>query len=189
METWQKYILGAAGLLLALGVIWRQFLKPTLDFYSTAKQLVPLLKEIARVFGNDPDALGELKMIAAQFTTDGGSSLKDQINRLEATAERQEQAAQKAEANAEHLKVGVATQKSLAQDDREQLQKMLVEFGVNARLMATLTKHVEEIQKNAAHVADDLREAHKRADEVSDQPHGAAADAAAQQTAKEKRET
>lgn len=180
METWQKYILGASALLIAIGVIWRQFLKPTLDFYATAKQLVPLLMKINDVFGGDPNALDVLYDINKQFTTDSGSSLKDQINRLEAAAAKQE-------ANAEHLKVGVASQEALARDDREQLQKMLVEFGVNARLMTTLTKHVEEIQKNARGVADDLAAAHKRADEVSDQPHGAAADAAAQQTSKEKR--
>lgn len=182
METWQKYILGAAGLILAIGVIWKQFLKPTLDFYVTAKEMVPLLKHLTKVFGDDPNALTVLEDIARQFKTDSGSSLKDQVNRLEVAAEKQE-------ANAEHLKIGVETQKSLAQDDREQLRKLLIEFGVNAQKMSDLGSMLEHIQKNAAGVAHDLAESHRRADQVSDQPHGAAADAAAQQTAKEKRET
>ena len=179
MEAWQKFILGAAALLIAGGVIWRQFLKPTLDFYVTAKQLVPLLKKINDVFGGDPNALHVLYEIKKQFTTDSGSSLKDQINRLELAAEKQE-------ANAEHLKVGVASQEALARDDREQLRKLLVELGINAEAMRQLTQHVEAIRKDARNVADDLAAAHKRADNVGVQSHGAAADAAAQQTVKEK---
>lgn len=182
METWQKYILGIAGILVAVGIIWRQFLKPTLDFYVTAKQLVPLLKKINDVFGGDPNALHVLYDIKKQFTTDSGSSLKDQINRLEVLSKKQE-------ANAELLKVGVASQEALARDDREQLRKLLVELGVNKQSMDALSKHVDSIRQDAREVAADLKEAHRRADEVSDQPHGAAADAAAQQTAKEKRET
>lgn len=179
MEAWQKYILGAAGLILASGVIWRQFIKPTLDFYVTAKQLVPLLKKMNDVFGGDPNALDVLYEIKSQFTTDSGSSLKDQINRLEAAAVKQE-------LNAEHLKVGVASQEALARDDREQLRKLLVELGVNAKAMYVLSSAVDGIKQDARSVAEDLAAAHKRADDVSDQPHGAAADAAAQQTEKEK---
>lgn len=180
METWQKYILGLAALLVAIGIIWRQFLKPTLDFYVTAKQLVPLLAKMNDVFGGDPNALDVLYDIKKQFTTDSGSSLKDQINRLEAAAAKQE-------ANAEHLKVGVASQEALARDDREQLRKLLIELGVNAQAMNNLSAAVENIKKDARGVADDLAAAHERADKVKTGNHGAAADAAAQQTPKEKR--
>lgn len=186
MEGWQKYILGAAALIIAVGVIWRQFLKPTLAFYGTATEMVPLMKHLTKVFGDDPSALTVLEDIARQFKADSGSSLKDQVNRLEAAIGRQEEAAKRVEADAEHLKVGVAAQKELAEDDRKQLRNLLIELGINARAMADLREAVNDIQKDARNVATDLAAAHKRADEVGDQPHGAAADAAAQQTTKER---
>lgn len=142
METWQ-YILGAAVLLVAF-VAWRMFIKPTLEFYTTAKQLVPLLQEINKVLCKNPLALTELTI-----------------------------AVKKAEINSEHLKIGVAAQKELGEDDR--------------RKLGDLMENVDGMKKDARAVADDLRESHRRADEVSNQPHGAAADAAAQLTDKEKR--
>lgn len=188
MPTWTQYIIGIAALLVAIGIIWRKFLKPTLDYYGTAQEMVPLLKHLTEVFGDDHSALTVLEEIARQFKTDSGSSLKDQINRLEAAIGRQEETARKVAEDAEHLKVGVAAQKELAEDDRKQLRNLLIELGINARAMAELRESVKDIQADARLVADDLAAAHKRADDVSDQPHGAAADAAAQQTAKEKRE-
>lgn len=189
MPNWVAYIIGFAALLTAAGIIWTKFLRPTLRFYGTASEMVPLLRHLTTVFGDDPSALTVLEEIARQFKTDSGSSLKDQVNRLEAAIGRQEEAAKRVESDAEQLKVGVATQKALAEDDRRQLQALLVELGVNARAMAVLGESVNDIQKHARNVADDLREAHRRADEIIGQPHGAAADAASQQTAKEKRES
>lgn len=171
----------------ALGVIWKKVIQPLARFITLTEEMLPLLRNLTTAFKDTPHAFEVLDEIVGQFRTDSGSSLKDQVNRLEAAAERQEIAAQKAEANADHLKVGVASQKELAEDDRKQLRKLLVELGINAQAMASLSEAVEGIKKDAKTVADDLSAAHKRADEVSDQPHGAAADAAAQQTAKEKR--
>lgn len=190
MPTWIAYIIGAAAVVTALGVLWKKAIRPAANFIAefviAEREMLPLVKELTAVFRDSPDAFKVLKAIAGQFKADSGSSLKDQINRLESAAGRQELAAQKAEANAEHLKVGVASQKELAEDDRQQLRKLLIELGINAQAMTSLSAAVENIKKDARSVADDLAAAHKRADDVSDQPHGAAADAAAQQTAKEK---
>lgn len=179
MPVWTQYILGIAGLLIAIGVIWTKALRPAARFVSMAEEMLPLMKNLTKAFKDTPQAFEVLDEIVEQFRTDSGSSLKDQVNRLESAAERQE-------ANAEHLKVGVASQKELAEDDRKQLRSLLIELGINAQAMRELTELVENIKKDARNVADDLAAAHKRADEVSNQPHGAAADAAAQQTAKER---
>lgn len=179
MPAWTQYILGAAALLIAFGVLWTKGIRPLARFIATAEKMIPLMVNLNQALGATPQAFNVLDEIVAQFRTDSGSSLKDQVNRLEIAAERQE-------ANAEHLKVGVASQKELAEDDRKQLRSLLVELGINAQAMRDLGDAVEIIKKNAASVADDLAAAHKRADEVSNQPHGAAADAAAQQTVKEK---
>lgn len=179
MPAWTQLILGIAALIVAVGVIWTKGIRPMVRFISKAEEMVPLLVKLNEALGKTPEAFEVLDEIVAQFRTDSGSSLKDQVNRLETAAERQE-------TNAEHLKVGVASQKELAEDDRKQLRSLLVELGINAESMRQLSMSVETIQKDARSVADDLARAHKRADEVSNQPHGAAADAAAQQTAKEK---
>lgn len=186
LPVWAQYILGLAAILTGLAVIWKYLLKPTLQFYGTAERGVPLVRKLVETFEKTPEALTVLNEIAEQFRTDSGSSLKDQINRLEASAVRQELAAQKQEVNAEHLKVGVETQRQLAEDDRRKLSELMVQLGVNANVMAAMTEKISSMQAVARDVARDLADSHSRADAITGAP-GAAADAAAQQTEKEKK--
>lgn len=187
IPIWGQYILGLAAILTALTVIWKYLLKPTLQFYGTAEKGVPLVRKLVETFESNPEAFDVLEKIAAEFRTDSGSSLKDQINRLEEAAIRQEAAAAKAEANADHLKIGVETQKQLAEDDRRKLSELMIQLGVNANAMAAMTANIATMQATARDVARDLADSHSRADAITGAP-GEAADAAAQQTEKEKRE-
>lgn len=187
IPIWGQYILGLAAILTAITVIWKYLLKPTLQFYGTAEKGVPLVRKLVETFESNPEAFDVLEQIAAQFRTDSGSSLKDQINRLEEAAIRQEAAAVKAEANADHLKIGVETQKQLAEDDRRKLSELMIQLGVNANAMAAMTANIANMQATAREVARDLADSHSRADAITGAP-GEAADAAAQQTEKEKRE-
>ena len=67
MSNVGAWILGAAGLIIALGVIWKQFIFPAARVISRAEETLPVLQQIAR-----------------EFSKNGGSTLKDQIDRIEA---------------------------------------------------------------------------------------------------------
>ncbi len=103
--------------------------------------LVVLVRTVMRV----------LDYIVAQFKTDSGTSLRDAVNRLEASSERLEQAADVIAANLV-------------------VSKGLVEGVADELVVAKIA---------IAGVASDLEHAHKRAD-ATNGPHGAAADAAVQ---------
>jgi ABC-type sugar transport system substrate-binding protein len=127
-----------------------------------------------------------LEGIAAQLTSDTGLSLRDAIDRLEVAGKQQYEAS-------EFLKDGVRDDRHKAELDREQLQRLLVElFRLTIKMEASIATGVRiEMATDAARhvaqsVADDLSAAHARADAIGAGNHGAAADAAAQQTDKEK---
>lgn len=177
MPTWVQYIIYAAALVTAAGVIWKKVLRPMIRLVSAAEEMIPLLQELTAEFKDTPEAFKVLSEIADQFRTDSGSTLKDQVNRLEAAAERQE-------ANAEHLKVGVEAQRLLAEQDRAELRALLVsltKIDVKVEAGAATSLRNEEA---ALVVAQDLAVAHKAA-EAANGEAGSAADAAAQQTKKE----
>jgi hypothetical protein len=113
------------------------------------------------------DAFGLLQDIKAQFQTDSGLSLRDAVNRLDEAAKDN--------------RISAALVKRSVDDAILSLQRLAV--SVNAGHDTSL-----RIEESARGVARDLSEAHRRADEHEGSEPGAAADAAAQQTVKEKRE-
>lgn len=156
MPIWIQYILAVGALVGAVGVIWSKVIKPTLKFFATAEEMLPLLKELTAEFKGTPDAFKVLDEIVAQFRTDSGSSLRDVVNRLD-------DAAKENRAAAEVLKVGVESQKLLAEQDRKELQRLVT-------LLDRLTVKVEDgaatsarIEEQAADVADDLAAVQKGA--------------------------
>jgi hypothetical protein len=165
-------ILAAVGL---VGAIWRKVLRPLLRVFATLEALFPLLVELQQQLGGTPGAFAILREIVGQLRTDSGSSLRDVVNRLDAAAAANAQAA-------EILKVGVAVQNELAREDRqlarEDRQRAADLFALVKASGATGLR----IEAAAEHVAEDLAARHQRADEVSpDQPAGSASDAANRQ--------
>lgn len=165
MPVWTQIILGIAGLLVAIGVIWTKGIRPMVRFISKAEEMVPLLVDLNQALGKTPKAFDVLDEIVAQFRTDSGSSLRDVVNRLEQ--------------GTLSLKQGAETVKQLAEQDREHLQRLTI-------LLDRLTVRVDDssargarMERAAGVVADDLAAAHKRADESTGEA-GAAADAAVQ---------
>ena len=167
MPTWTQYVIGIAALVVASGVIWKKLIQPLAKLITMLTETMPVMEKLVFVFRDAPNAFKVLYSIQDQFKTDSGSSLRDAVNRIDA-------AALSAGMAAEVLKVGVEARKLLDEQDRARIDRLIV--------------GLDRIERHAAEVAQDLADSHRRADEVSDQPHGAAADAAAQQTAKEKRE-
>lgn len=66
MPSWGAWILGIAAVVTALGVIWKQLIFPAARVISRAESTLPVLEQIAR-----------------EFSKNGGSTLKDQIDRIE----------------------------------------------------------------------------------------------------------
>lgn len=176
MPTWIAYILGAAALVTALGVLWKKVLRPVgkfvVQFVVAIQEMLPLLQELTSVFRDTPHAFKVLDEIVAQFRTDSGSSLRDAVNRLEEQAEKQSTAA-------EALRISALAQQQVVEMDRAQLRRVeivLDRLDQNVKAGAATGLRNEE---RAIGVADDLAAAHKRADEAESNEAGAAADAAA----------
>jgi hypothetical protein len=170
MPRWLEYILWAAALLTAVTLIWTRVVRPVAKLITVTTEMLPLLNEFVQVFRDSPGTFKVLDDIAAQFKTDSGSSLRDVVDRLDLAAKENRIAA-------EFLKVGVETQKQLAEQDRATLQRTLVlldRLGVKLETTSEITKG---IVRDAESVAADLAESHKRADDAGNE-HGAAADAA-----------
>lgn len=173
MPVWIQYILAAGALIVAVGAIWNKVLKPTLRFFTTAEEMLPLLKELTREFKGQPEAFGVLKEIAAQFHTDHGTTLRDVINELQVSAT--------------DLKARAEAAKILDEQLVAQIARLTVKVDENTATTEAAVAATKRIETKADGVADDLAAAHKRADEHTSGEPGAAADASAQQTAKEKR--
>lgn len=166
MPPWTQYVIGIAAFLVALGVIWK-FILPAARLVTMLDKAIPLMTELAEQFKDVPHIFKILKEIVAQVRSDSGSTIKDTVNRIDTLA-------QTAAGAAEQLKVGVEARKLLDEQDRARIDRLIV--------------GLDRIERHAFDVAKDLADSHKRADAVSDMEPGAAADAAAQQTLKEKRE-
>lgn len=93
MPTWVQLIISAAAVVMALGTLWKVIL-PGAKMIAEWAVIMPVLRDLAKQFGGTPGALEVLKQVAAQFRTDSGSSLRDQVNRLEAASQRIEGRAQ-----------------------------------------------------------------------------------------------
>jgi hypothetical protein len=82
--------------------------------------------------------------------------------------------------------MGYADSYRLLLADLNRLPRKSTTLNELSAQLDTITRQIEEGAEAARVVASDLSEAHARADAVSGSNHGAAADAAAQQTEKEK---
>lgn len=164
-------IVAAAAVVTALGVLWTKVLHPLL-------KLAELLQQFMEAFGGEKNPFPVINEIAQEFRTDSGSTLRDLANRLEVAIR--------------DLQISLAASDRLTAEDRKLLAKMAVILELLDTKADVLTLDREDVaeklrvaQEAVDAVAADLSEAHRRADEVEG-PHGAAADAAAQQTAAEK---
>ena len=65
-NKWADLVIAAAAVVGALGVLWKKVLKPIVHGFAAAEKVVPVLLTIA-----------------AEFAPNGGSSLKDSLDRIE----------------------------------------------------------------------------------------------------------
>lgn len=183
MPTWVGTVIATAAVLAAAGTIWRMFVQPMAALIVLQRQALPLLRSLSKVFGDVPTPFDVLGEIVAEFRTDSGSSLRDVVNRLDSAALENRSAA-------EVLKVQVEASRLLAVDDREQLQRLLlvldrltVKVETNSTERAIESERVRDnltvAQTAVNEVAQDLSDAHDRADATKGAP-GMAADAASQ---------
>ena len=112
-------ILLVSAVIVALGVI-RAALRGTRRVLRMADRLVTLLTEMTAQLGGTPNAFEILEQIIAQFRTDSGSSLRDQINSLTDSVAGLTEAARTAERVASLLEDRVETVKQVASDERRQ---------------------------------------------------------------------
>lgn len=126
MPEWLQWILGAGAVIGALAVIWTKFLQPLGKLITYMHQMLPLLSTLTAQFKDDPDYLGVLSEIAAQFKADSGSTLRDVVNRLEASATESKDAAKELRIKAGVLEENVAIVKELASKDRAEASHKLV---------------------------------------------------------------
>jgi methyl-accepting chemotaxis protein len=178
-----QVLVGIAAVLTAFGTIWKLFFKPMAEIITLQQLVLPLLRDLARSFGGVVTPFDVLKDIISEFRTNGGSSLRDVVNRLE-------DAATDHAAAAELLKVQVESSRQLAVQDREQLTRLLLNMDrLTVKTDASeVSRHDEaqRVQENLAvaqqgvdDVAHDLDDARRRADATSaDGSPGEAADAA-----------
>jgi hypothetical protein len=171
LQHWIQIVLGAAGLVLALGVIWNKILHPVIKFVGLLDVMRPLLQEFVKVFRDRPEAFNILGEIVTAFPAVSGSSLPDVIKRIDQGIETSRIAA-------DVLKVGLEADRKLAQRDREELRSLLLHVDrVAVKVdegVATSLRNEEKV----THVAEDLAASHRRADESPGESSGAAADAA-----------
>lgn len=168
MPGWVQAVIAAAATITALGVLWRQVVHPGALFVSKADKIIPILEEQVEAFSGVKGAFKVLAEIQAQFRTDAGSSLKDAINRLEAAGVRAAAISEAAQVNIEAVKI-------LAEEDRAQLAKLVVDVTAITAFMqqmqaanqaagiiqvqaADTQKEAADIQKG---VADHMQETQK----------------------------
>lgn len=174
-------VLYAAAIVVGIGALWTKLIKPMATLITLHSQVLPLLEELVKTVGQTPKTITVLNEIAGQFRTNHGSSLRDIVNKLQEASEDQK-------VSAAVLKVGVETARVLAEQDRMQLHRLIgLLEGVTVKIEQSNQTGIR-IEAAAVEVADDLKNAHLRADKIARGDHGAAADAAARPTAKERRE-
>lgn len=151
-------VIGVVALIvIAAAALWMFWHKTLCPVWLVLNDAVKLAP-LLRKFMDDfgPEKVATLSAIAKGFTTDSDAT-REAMSSLERSITSLQLS-------------GAASDQMSAEDRRDRVSV--------AEQLATAQKAVDG-------VADDLKEAHRRADEV-DGPHGAAADAAAQQTAAER---
>lgn len=84
-----QIILWIAAGLTALGVIYVKGLRPLARFIAETERSVPVLRSVTDQL-NDPVLVAVIVDMARQFKSDSGSTLRDSVNRLEASADKNE---------------------------------------------------------------------------------------------------
>lgn len=178
MPTWVQFILGAAMVVTAMGVLWQKVVKPAFRLAQAADELVPLLADFTEAFKGTPQVFLILNEIAKEFRTDSGTTLRDIVNRLEALLDA--------------LTLAAEADRHLSADDRRMIARVVLlldSLGVKAdegavdRAVATADRAVvaEDLARAKTvleGVASDLDASHARADAAEPGDAGAAADAA-----------
>lgn len=179
LPGWVQVVIALAAFSTACATLWKTVVNPIRKAGNRAEEMLPLLVVLTETFSDWPMALKVLREMASQFKTDSGSSLRDVVNRLEAMAASTAR-------GAETLAIGVEAAKQLAQRDREEVTRLLVQIDrITVKVDAALEKvdtalvNQADMQHAAAVIAADLAMSHARADAVVGAP-GEAADAAAQ---------
>jgi hypothetical protein len=111
MPSWVQWLIGAAAVVTACGVLWTKAVRPMARLIAAADEMLPLLRDLTRYLKDSPDAFKILGEIVAEFRTDSGSSLRDVVNRLD-------RAAMENRIAAEVLAEKVEAVKILAREDR-----------------------------------------------------------------------
>jgi len=177
MPTWLAIVIGTAAGLTAIATIWKTLIKPMAELIVLQQRAMPLLRDLTQVFATVPKPFDVLSDIISEFRTNGGSSLRDVVNRLDAAAAVNASAA-------EVLKIQVEASRQLAVQDREAMARLTIMLDRLTINLDRLTVKVAagDVQRTRMEdatdrVAEDLEEAHKRADAVEGHA-GEAADAA-----------
>jgi methyl-accepting chemotaxis protein len=111
MPSWVQWLIGAAAVVTAAGVLWTKAVRPMARLIAAADEMLPLLRDLTRYLKDSPDAFKILGEIVAEFRTDSGSSLRDVVNRLD-------RASMENRIAAEVLAEKVEAVKILAREDR-----------------------------------------------------------------------
>ena len=128
MPTWATYIVIAAAVVTASSVLWIKLIRPLANLITMVGKLLPLLTVLTDTFKDNPDAFKVLEEIASEFRTNDGSSLKDQVNRIEQIGVQATAVAEAARVAADELKVGVEARRLMAEQDRKQMQDLMLKL-------------------------------------------------------------
>jgi hypothetical protein len=123
-------LIGLGAVIVAVGLIWRSVLRPLVRAYVRGEQLAPLVERIAPIapqlatilegmvkdLEGTPQPFAVLNKIAAEFRTDSGSSLRDEINSLAAAVERLDD---RLDGLADEVQAGAATGLRIESDARD----------------------------------------------------------------------
>lgn len=154
MPAWLQWLVWIGGGVAALALIWSKFLRPLFRFIAKIEALAPLLSDLTEQLKGSPQGFQILKDIIAQFRTDGGSSLRDIVNRLEAAAIENRVSGEALKVEAEILKVNVAAVKALAVEDRATMAKLMVAVDLlGAKVDHRQDQHDAEKRRDAAAAA------------------------------------
>lgn len=160
MPGWAQWLLAAAAVVTALGVLWNKVLNPLRKAVARIEEAVPLIVTASDVFSDWPDAMKVLREMASQFKTDHGSSLRDVVNELAS-------ASKASAAHSQVFAVGVEAAKQLAERDRQEVQRLMLQLDrVTAKVDDALNA-LAAIKVTAGGVAVDLALAQHMVDGVA----------------------
>jgi hypothetical protein len=164
MPAWTVVVVSFAAFVLAVGVIWTKFLKPVAKVITQAGELaplVPVMQEIAREFKNN-----------------GGSTLLDKIERIEAAIESVRVAASVAANQATDAAIKAEVQSTLAMARERQVEHLVRTMHRLEATMVVGTASTLRMEDDRVQVAEHLAAKEHEAD-TTEGPEGAAADAGA----------